>query len=46
MRDGLGPYMAIYLGSMLQWAPGQIGIALAVTTIATVIVQPGAGAIT
>lgn len=45
VRDGLGPYMAIYLGSMLQWKPGQIGIALAVTTVATVVVQPAAGAI-
>ncbi len=45
VRDGLGPYMAIYLGSMLQWKPGKIGIALAVVTIATVIVQPAAGAI-
>ncbi len=45
VRDGLGPYMAIYLGSLLKWQPGQIGIALAVVTIATVVVQPAAGAI-
>ncbi|GAB5470528.1 MAG: MFS transporter [Rhodospirillales bacterium] len=45
VRDGLGPYLAIYLGVMLQWEPGAIGIALAVSTIATVAVQPFAGAI-
>ncbi len=45
VRDGLGPYLAIYLMTMLQWKPGAIGIALALSTIVTVVVQPGAGAI-
>lgn len=42
---GLGPYLAIYLLSVLKWHPGAIGIALALSTIATVIVQTPAGAI-
>ncbi|WP_298768653.1 MFS transporter [uncultured Shewanella sp.] len=40
---GLGPYLAIYLMSILQWDPGKIGVALAVTSIATVIMQTPAG---
>ena len=40
---GLGPYLAIYLMSILQWDPGKIGIALAITSIATVIMQTPAG---
>ncbi|USG61794.1 MFS transporter [Sneathiella marina] len=42
---GLGPYLAIYLLSVLKWAPGSIGIALALSTICTVIVQTPAGGI-
>ncbi len=42
---GLGPYLAIYLMSMLQWHPGQIGVALAITSIVTVVVQTPAGAL-
>ncbi|MCL1125022.1 MFS transporter [Shewanella surugensis] len=40
---GLGPYLAIYLMSILQWDPGKIGVALAITSIATVIMQTPAG---
>ncbi|MEH6524613.1 MAG: MFS transporter [Sneathiella sp.] len=42
---GLGPYLAIYLLSVLKWSPGSIGIALALSTICTVIVQTPAGGI-
>ncbi|MTI44304.1 putative MFS family arabinose efflux permease [Roseibium hamelinense] len=42
---GLGPYLAIYLLSAYHWKPGGIGMALAVGSIATVIVQTPAGAI-
>ncbi|MTH98857.1 MFS transporter [Roseibium sp. RKSG952] len=41
---GLGPYLAIYLLSAYHWKPGGIGMALAVGSIATVIVQTPAGA--
>ncbi|MEH6547367.1 MAG: MFS transporter, partial [Sneathiella sp.] len=39
------PYLAIYLLSVLKWSPGSIGIALALSTICTVIVQTPAGGI-
>lgn len=42
---GLGPYLAIYLLSAMHWSPGGIGIALAVSSITTVILQTPAGAI-
>jgi MFS family permease len=42
---GIGPYLAIYLLSAYHWSPGGIGLALAVGSIATVIVQTPAGAI-
>ncbi len=42
---GIGPYLAIYLLSAYHWKPGAIGLALAVGSITTVIVQTPAGAI-
>ena len=42
---GLGPYLAIYLLSAYHWKPGGIGLALAVGSITTVLVQTPAGAI-
>ncbi|MEM7123766.1 MAG: MFS transporter [Pseudomonadota bacterium] len=42
---GLGPYLGIYLLSVLGWHAGSIGIVLALGTIATVIVQTPAGAL-
>ncbi|MEJ8570971.1 MFS transporter [Microbaculum marinum] len=42
---GIGPYLAIYLLSAYHWSPGAIGLALAVGSITTVIVQTPAGAI-
>ncbi|MDA4847424.1 MFS transporter [Hoeflea poritis] len=42
---GLGPYLAIYLLTTLHWSPGQIGVALALGGIATVLAQTPAGAI-
>ena len=41
---GFGPYLAIYLLSQLQWGTGRIGVALALSTIVTVIIQTPAGA--
>ena len=42
---GLGPYLGIYLLSVLGWHAGSIGIALALGTIVQVIVQTPAGAL-
>ena len=41
---GLGPYLAIYLLTGLNWSPGDIGIALAVGSLTTVALQTPAGA--
>jgi MFS family permease len=43
VRDGLGPYLAIYL-STHDWEPGKIGIAMSAMGIATVAAQTPAGA--
>lgn len=40
---GFGPYLAIYLLAQLHWRPGNIGFALALGTIVTVILQTPAG---
>lgn len=42
---GFGPYLAIYLLAQLHWEPQNIGFALALGSIVTVIVQTPAGAI-
>ena len=42
---GLGPYLAIYLLSVLGWHAGSIGLVLALGSISTVIVQTPAGAL-
>ena len=40
--NGLGPYLAIYLLTVLGWQAGTIGMVLAVGSFATVIIQtPG-----
>ncbi|HEX7449290.1 MAG TPA: MFS transporter [Pirellulales bacterium] len=44
VRDGMGPYLAVYL-SMLAWEPGRIGIAMSLMGIATVAAQTPAGAL-
>jgi predicted MFS family arabinose efflux permease len=45
VRDGLGPYLAIYLLTTQRWAPQDIGIAMSVMGIATVATQTPAGAL-
>lgn len=40
---GIGPYLAIYLLAIQHWSPHQIGIALALGSITTVIAQAPAG---
>ncbi len=43
VRDGLGPYLAIYLAAVQHWDPRKIGAAMAVLSVATVIAQTPAG---
>lgn len=45
VRDGVGPYLSIYLKASQHWNPAQIGIAMSASTIATVIAQTPAGAL-
>lgn len=42
---GFGPYLAIYLLAQLHWEPQNIGIALALGSIITVVMQTPAGAL-
>ena len=42
VRDGLGPYLAIYL-STKHWDPSKIGMAMSAMGVASVIAQPPAG---
>jgi MFS family permease len=43
VRDGLGPYLAIYLTAKQHWDAGKVGIALSALTIATVVAQTPVG---
>ena len=43
VRDGVGPYLSIYLKGGLHWQPGEIGIAMAVSSITAAICQIPAG---
>lgn len=45
VRDGVGPYLSIYLKASQHWNPAQIGIAMSASAIATVIAQTPAGAL-
>ncbi len=45
VRDGVGPYLNIYLKASEHWNPQQIGIATAASSIATVITQTPVGAL-
>ncbi|MEG3897190.1 MULTISPECIES: MFS transporter [unclassified Microcoleus] len=45
VRDGVGPYLAIYLQASRNWNPAHIGIAMSAMGIATVIAQTPAGAL-
>src|SRR4051812_2940414 len=44
VRDGLGPYMAIYLATR-HWDASRIGIAMSAMGVATVLAQTPAGAV-
>ncbi|MBW4624194.1 MAG: MFS transporter [Brasilonema octagenarum HA4186-MV1] len=43
VRDGVGPYLAIFLKASENWHPADIGIAMSASTVATVIAQTPAG---
>ena len=46
VRQGLGPYLAIYLLTERHWAEDQIGFVMTIATISGLIVQTPAGALT
>src|SRR6267143_4001792 len=43
VRDGVGPYLSVFLKGGLHWQPGEIGIAMAASSIAAAICQIPAG---
>src|SRR5437867_11807349 len=43
VRDGVGPYLAIYLLTVQQWDPAHIGMAMSAMGIATVLAQTPCG---
>jgi predicted MFS family arabinose efflux permease len=45
VRDGLGPYLAIYLLAVHHWEPASIGVVMTLAGIAALITQTPAGAL-
>ncbi|EGH99561.1 major facilitator family transporter [Pseudomonas amygdali pv. lachrymans str. M302278] len=45
VRDGLGPYLAIYLLAVHQWDPASIGVVMTIAGIAGLLTQTPAGAL-
>jgi MFS family permease len=45
VRDGLGPYLAIYLLTEQKWDEARIGVAMSVAAIAAIVAQTPAGAL-
>jgi MFS family permease len=45
VRDGLGPYLAIYLLAVHHWDPASIGVVMTLAAIAGLITQAPAGAL-
>ena len=45
VRDGLGPYLAIYLLAVHQWEPASIGVVMTLAGIAALLTQGPAGAL-
>ncbi|MFJ2479917.1 MFS transporter [Pseudomonas sp. NPDC087598] len=45
VRDGLGPYLAIYLLAVHHWDPASIGVVMTIAGIAALITQTPAGAL-
>lgn len=45
VRDGLGPYLAVYLLTEMKWDEASIGIAMSIAAIAGIVAQTPAGAL-
>ncbi len=45
VRTGVGPFLAIYLVSVLHWDPARIGFAMSAMTVGSLIAQTPAGAL-
>ena len=45
VRDGLGPYLAIYLLTEQKWDQASIGVVMSVAAVAGIIAQTPAGAL-
>ena len=45
VRDGLGPYLAVYLLTEQHWGEARIGIVMSVATMAGILAQTPAGAL-
>ena len=45
VRDGLGPYLAIYLLAVHHWEPASIGLVMTLAGVAALITQTPAGAL-
>jgi MFS family permease len=45
VRDGLGPYLAIYLLTEQRWDEARIGLVMSIATIAGIVAQTPAGAL-
>jgi sugar phosphate permease len=43
LRDGLGPYLAIYLLTVQSWDEASIGIVMSIATTAGIVAQTPAG---
>lgn len=45
VRDGLGPYLAVYLLTEQHWDEARIGVVMSIATIAGIVAQTPAGAL-
>ena len=45
VRDGLGPYLAIYLLTVQRWDEASIGVVMSIATLAGLLAQTPAGAL-
>src|SRR5205085_10864442 len=45
VKDGLGPFLAIYLLSSRHWDPGEIGVVMTIAGVATVAARTPFGAL-
>ena len=45
VRDGLGPYLAIYLLTEQSWDEAQIGIVMSIAAVAGILAEAPAGAL-